>query len=81
MSMTVKELIDSLNKDLEKEYAAAIQYINHATTMTGAEFGDIIKELQLTGQLKQLQKAKTGFYLLWQQELEKLILLFKLCGG
>ena len=43
----IKELIDLLNKDLEKEYAAAIQYINHAATMSGAAYGDIIKELKI----------------------------------
>tara|TARA_Y100000310_G_C20690913_1_gene822131 strand:- start:3556 stop:3975 length:420 start_codon:yes stop_codon:yes gene_type:complete len=45
--INVKELIDLLNKDLEKEYAAAIQYINHAATMSGAAYGDIIKELKI----------------------------------
>ncbi len=42
-----EELVELLNKDLEKEYGAAIQYINHATVMTGAEFGSIIKELKV----------------------------------
>ena len=45
--VTIKKLIDLLNKDLEKEYAAAIQYINHAATMSGAAYGDIIKELKV----------------------------------
>ena len=40
-------IIDLLNKDLELEFAAAIQYINHAAVMTGAEYGDIIKELKI----------------------------------
>lgn len=40
-----KELIDLLNKDLALEYSAAIQYIQHAAVMKGAEFGDVIKEL------------------------------------
>ena len=44
---TVKELINLLNRDLELEYSAAIQYINHAAVMTGAEYGDIIKELKV----------------------------------
>ena len=29
------------------EYSAAIQYINHAAVMTGAAYGDIIKELKI----------------------------------
>ena len=45
MPIARKKLIDLLNKDLELEYSAAIQYINHAAVMTGAEYGSIIKEL------------------------------------
>lgn len=29
------------------EYSAAIQYINHGAVMTGAAYGDIIKELKI----------------------------------
>ncbi len=47
MSVSREELIKLLNKDLEWEYAAAIQYINHAAVMKGAEYGDIIKELKI----------------------------------
>jgi bacterioferritin len=47
MAITTKELIDLLNRDLELEYSAAIQYINHAAVMTGAAYGDIIKELKI----------------------------------
>ncbi len=43
MAITIEQVIALLNKDLELEYSAAIQYINHAAVMTGAEFGDIIK--------------------------------------
>ncbi len=43
--MTKEELIDLLNKDLAKEYAAAVQYIQHASKVTGAEFQSIQKEL------------------------------------
>jgi bacterioferritin len=45
MNINRDELIDHLNEDLRREYAAAIQYIQHAAVMTGAAFGDIIKEL------------------------------------
>ena len=47
MPVTQKKLIELLNKDLELEFSAAIQYINHAAVMTGAAYGDIIKELKI----------------------------------
>ena len=47
MSITKEKLIELLNMDLTKEYAAAIQYIQHAAVMSGAQFGDIIKELRI----------------------------------
>ncbi|MFQ6036368.1 MAG: bacterioferritin [Sedimentisphaerales bacterium] len=47
MDVTQEKLIDLLNMDLELEYSAAIQYINHAAVMTGAAYGDIIKELKI----------------------------------
>lgn len=43
--MSKEELIDLLNKDLEKEYAATIQYIQHVAMIKGAAFGSIKKEL------------------------------------
>ncbi|MFH1670823.1 MAG: ferritin-like domain-containing protein [Patescibacteria group bacterium] len=44
--MTSKEdLIKELNGDLAYEYAAAIQYIQHAATLTGGEFQSINAEL------------------------------------
>jgi len=47
MSITTEKLIELLNIDLELEYSAAIQYINHSAVMTGAAYGDIIKELKI----------------------------------
>ena len=47
MAIKLEKLIDLLNMDLELEYSAAIQYINHAAVMTGAAYGDIIKELKI----------------------------------
>ncbi len=47
MDITLEKLIELLNHDLELEYSAAIQYINHAAVMTGAAYGDIIKELKV----------------------------------
>lgn len=43
--MTKEQLLDLLNKDLEKEYAAAIQYIQHVAMIKGAAYGSIKKEL------------------------------------
>ncbi|MCZ7661580.1 MAG: ferritin-like domain-containing protein [Thermoleophilia bacterium] len=45
MAITREELIDLLNKDLEWEFAALIQYVQHAAALTGAAYGDIQKEL------------------------------------
>jgi len=47
MAVTQERLVELLNKDLELEYSAAIQYINHFAVMTGAAYGDIIKELKI----------------------------------
>jgi len=43
--VTKDELLQELNKDLSYEYAAAIQYIQHGATMTGAQYQSITKEL------------------------------------
>jgi bacterioferritin len=43
--LTKQQLIKELNKDLEWEYAAAIQYVQHAAVMTGPEYEGTIKEL------------------------------------
>jgi bacterioferritin len=45
MTKQRKKLIDELNKDLEWEYAAAIQYVQHAAVISGAQYESIIKEL------------------------------------
>jgi bacterioferritin len=45
MPITIQKLLEVLNKDLELEYAAAIQYIQHASVITGAQYDSIIKEL------------------------------------
>jgi len=45
MSITQEELIAKLNKDLEWEYAAAVQYIQHAAVLSGSKFMAIQKEL------------------------------------
>ncbi len=45
MAITKEEFIKELNKDLEYEYAAAIQYVQHAAVITGPEYDAIAKEL------------------------------------
>jgi len=47
MAVTMQRLLEMLNKDLQLEYAAGIQYVQHAAVMSGAQYGDIIKELKL----------------------------------
>jgi|TARA_Y100000310_G_scaffold344522_1_gene457734 bacterioferritin len=43
--MTKDELISDLNGDIAYEFAAAIQYVQHAATLTGGEFQSINAEL------------------------------------
>ena len=44
MTITKEELLDKLNKDLAWEYAALIQYVQHASVITGAEYESFIAE-------------------------------------
>jgi len=50
MATNREQLIIELNKDLEWEYAAAIQYVQHAAVITGPEFDGIGKELIIHSQ-------------------------------
>jgi bacterioferritin len=56
MSITKKTLIKELNKDLEWEYASAVQYIQHAAVITGAQYQSIQKELIIHSQ-EEMQHA------------------------
>jgi len=56
MAITMEKLIEELNKDLEWEYAAAIQYIQHAASITGAKYESIQKELLIHSQ-EEMQHA------------------------
>jgi len=47
MGITKKKFLEELNKDLEWEYAAAIQYIQHSATIKGAQYDSLIKEIIL----------------------------------
>ena len=40
-----EEFINKLNKALEWEYAAAVQYVQHAAVITGPEYDSIASEL------------------------------------
>lgn len=56
MGITLKDLLIVLNKDLEWEYAAAIQYTQHAAVLTGAKYESIQKELLVHAQ-EEMQHA------------------------
>lgn len=56
MGISRKKLLAELNKDLEWEYAAAIQYVQHAATITGAKYDSIQKELLIHAQ-EEMQHA------------------------
>lgn len=50
MKINKKKLLEELNKDLEWEYAAAVQYVQHASAITGAQYESIQKELIIHSQ-------------------------------
>jgi bacterioferritin len=56
MKITMKKLLSELNKDLEWEYAAAIQYVQHAAVINDAQFDSIQKELLIHAQ-EEMQHA------------------------
>jgi bacterioferritin len=58
MAISKEGLIDLLNKDLEWEYAAAIQYVQHAAVLTGPQYEGVIKEFILHSQ-EEMQHAVT----------------------
>ncbi|NTV54992.1 MAG: ferritin-like domain-containing protein [Candidatus Moranbacteria bacterium] len=45
MAITKEAFIAELNHDLAYEFGAAVQYVQHAATVTGAEYDAISKEL------------------------------------
>jgi bacterioferritin len=47
MAIKLSELLELLNKDLELEYSAMVQYVQHSGVLTGAEYGDITKEIKI----------------------------------
>lgn len=48
--MNKEELLKELNKDLALEFAAAIQYVQHASVISGGEYDSIQKELVVHSQ-------------------------------
>jgi len=45
VATTKEKLVERLNGDLAREYTAIVQYTQHSGVITGAEYGDIKKEL------------------------------------
>ncbi|HDL03652.1 MAG TPA: ferritin-like domain-containing protein [candidate division Zixibacteria bacterium] len=58
MPVTKKKLISLLNEDLKWEFAAAIQYVQHAAVMTGPQYEGVIKEL-IVHSTEEMQHAVT----------------------
>jgi len=58
MAISKKKLLELLNDDLAWEYNAAIQYVQHSGVLTGAQYGDIKKEIILHAN-EELQHAIT----------------------
>lgn len=58
MTITKEGLLRELNKDLEWEYAAAVQYVQHAAQITGPEYESITRELIIHSQ-EEMQHAVT----------------------
>jgi len=54
--ISLEEFIDKLNYDLEWEYAAAIQYIQHQAVISGAAYNNIADELAIHAE-EELQHA------------------------
>ena len=56
MGATREELIRELNNDIENEFAAVVQYVQHASVISGAQYESIRKELLVHAQ-EELQHA------------------------
>lgn len=60
MPITKDEFIAELNKDLEWEFAAAIQYVQHAAVVTGPEYDAIAKELVIHSNEEMIHAQKVS---------------------
>ncbi len=58
MAIELGTLIELLNMDLSREYMAMVQYAQHSGVLTGAEYGDITKEIKIHA-TQELQHAIT----------------------
>lgn len=47
MAIDIQQLIELLNRDLALEYTAIVQYVQHSGVLSGAEYGDIMKEIKI----------------------------------
>jgi bacterioferritin len=47
VAVNIQQLIELLNRDLALEYTAIVQYVQHSGVLSGAEYGDIIKEIKI----------------------------------
>jgi bacterioferritin len=45
--LDTESFVTALNEDLQTEYQSIIQYINHAATISGAEFLSVVDELKV----------------------------------
>lgn len=54
--ITLEEFVEKLNYDLQWEYAAAVQYIQHQAVLSGAAYDNIADELALHAE-EELQHA------------------------
>lgn len=58
MAISKEKLVEKLNGDLAREYTAIVQYTQHSGVITGAEYGDIKKEV-IVHASEELQHALT----------------------
>lgn len=61
MAITKEELIGLLNEDLEWEFAACIQYVQHAAAISGAKYDSIQKELVIHSQQELAHAQKISY--------------------
>ena len=57
---TKDQFISKLNKALEWEYASAIQYVQHAAMITGAQYDAIAKELIIHSNEEMMHAVKVS---------------------
>jgi bacterioferritin len=58
VEVSKEQFLEELNKDVEWEYSAAIQYIQHSSVITGAQYMEIADEM-MEHALQEIDHAKT----------------------